>query len=237
MIEQMKKVSIVILNKEKESALKTLRKIGLVHLQKLEGSGEKLNAFKEYTSNAIVSESILGEIKLPKQKGKVPSLSDEKVIELCSEVVKKSERKKQLMEEIAADTTELDRFSDWGSVCVEDIEYLKEKNIQIKMYEIPVEKYNMIDPEIYAEAIVNQYSVSKEKILKTKESGAIWSDFMERLFIEEGKTWEEKNTIFSLKTIVSQAVKKCNELKLIEHRSRAFIAGCQQLERKLKHEV
>ena len=58
---------------------------------------------------------------------------------------------------------------------------------------------------------------------------------MEQMFDEEGKTWEE-NTIFNLKTIVSQAVKKCNELKLIEHRSRAFIAGCQQLERKLKHE-
>lgn len=95
---------------------------------------------------------------------------------------------------------------------------------------------NMIDPEIYADAIVNQYSVSRAKILNIKDSGAIWSDFMERLFNEEGKTWVENNTIFSLKTIVSQAVKKSNELRLIEHRSRAFIAGCQQLERKLKHE-
>ena len=70
MIEPMKKVSVVILNKEKEEALKALRKIGLVHLQKLEGSSEKLNAFKEYTNNAVVSESILGEIKLPKKSKK-----------------------------------------------------------------------------------------------------------------------------------------------------------------------
>ena len=55
MIEPMKKVSVVILNKEKEEALKALRKIGLVHLQKLEGSSEKLNAFKEYTNNAEAS--------------------------------------------------------------------------------------------------------------------------------------------------------------------------------------
>ena len=67
MIEQMKKVSIVILNKEKEDALKALRKIGLVHLQNIEGSSEKLNAFKEYTNNALLSESILGEIKLSKK--------------------------------------------------------------------------------------------------------------------------------------------------------------------------
>ena len=35
MIEPMKKVSVVLLNKEKEEALKSLRKIGLVHLEKI----------------------------------------------------------------------------------------------------------------------------------------------------------------------------------------------------------
>ena len=149
MIEQMKKVSVVLLNKEKETALKALRKVGLVHLKKLEGSSEKLNAFKEYTGNALISESILGEIKLPKniKKQKYP-LDDSKVVELCRQVVVKSERKKQLMEEIAADTTELDRFEDWGSVSLEDLDYLKEKGIKIAMYEIAADKYSQIDQEI-----------------------------------------------------------------------------------------
>ncbi len=149
MIEPMKKVSIVLLNKEKEEALKALRKIGLVHLEKIEGAGEKLTAFKEYSNNAMLTESILGEIKLPKQKkGSAPSLSNEKVIELCSEVVQKSERRKQLMEEISADTTELDRFALWGSVCIEDLDFLKEKGIALKLYEINAEKYNLVDPDI-----------------------------------------------------------------------------------------
>ena len=149
MIEQMKKVSVVLLNKEKEDALKALRKIGLVHLKKMEGSSEKLNAFKEYTNNAVVSESILGEVKLDKKTKKLsPSISDSKVIELCKSVVQKSERKKQLLEEISADTTELDRFANWGSVSLEDFEYLNEKGIQIKMYEIPAEKYSLVDQEI-----------------------------------------------------------------------------------------
>ena len=149
MIEQMKKVSVVLLNKEKETALKALRKVGLVHLQKLEGSSEKLNAFKEYTGNALISESILGEIKLPKNiKKQKYLLDDSKVVELCRQVVVKSERKKQLMEEIAADTTELDRFEDWGSVSLEDLDYLKEKGIKIAMYEIAADKYSQIDQEI-----------------------------------------------------------------------------------------
>ena len=149
MIEPMKKVSVVILSKEKEDALKALRKIGLVHLSKIEGSSEKLNAFKEYTGNAIVSESILGEIKLDKKAKKQKiTLEDSKVVELCRQVVTKSERKKQLLEEISADTTELDRFEDWGEVSLEDIDFLKEKGIKLAMYEIAAEKYSQIDQEI-----------------------------------------------------------------------------------------
>lgn len=149
MIEPMKKVSVVLLNREKEEALKALRKIGLVHLEKIDGASDKLTAFKEYSNNAMLTESILAEIKLPKQKkGSEPKLSDEKVIELCSEVVAKSERKKQLMEEISADTTELDRFAQWGSVSIEDLDYLKEKGISLKLYEINAEKYNLVDQEI-----------------------------------------------------------------------------------------
>lgn len=149
MIEPMKKVSVVLLNKEKEDALKALRKIGLVHLEKLEGSSEKLSAFKEQSGNAIITESILGEVKLPKQKkNSEPSLSDEEVASLCAEVVSKSERKKQLMEEISADTTELERFSAWGSVNLDDFDYLSGKGIQLKMYEIPAEKYSQIDESL-----------------------------------------------------------------------------------------
>lgn len=149
MIEPMKKVSVVLLNKEKEEALKALRKIGLVHLEKIDGASEKLTAFKEYSNNAMLTESILGEIKLPKQKkGTEPKLSDEKVIELCKEVVAKSERKKQLMEEISADTTELDRFAAWGDVSNEDLNFLAEKGIALKLYEINAEKYSLIDQDL-----------------------------------------------------------------------------------------
>ncbi len=149
MIEPMKKVSVVLLNKEKEEALKALRKIGLVHLEKIDGASEKLTAFKEYSNNAMLTESILGEIKLPKQKKDyAPKLPNEDVIALCSEVVQKSERKKQLMEEISADTTELDRFAQWGSVSNEDLEFLKEKGIALKLYEINADKYNLVDKDI-----------------------------------------------------------------------------------------
>ena len=149
MIEKMKKVSIVLLNRDKEQALKALRKIGLVHLEKVEGTSEKLNQFKEQSSALLISESILGEIKTKKNK-KAPAveMTEAEVVALCKEIVAKSEKKKQLLEEIAADSNELERFENWGSVCLEDFAFLKEKGVQLKMYEIPGDKYSLIGEDI-----------------------------------------------------------------------------------------
>ena len=151
MIEPMMKVSIVLLNKGKEESLKNLRKVGLVHLERLEGSSEKLNAFKEITSNTILAESLLSEIKLPKQKkgsDPVDKLSNDEIVNLANEIVAKYDRKKTLTEEITNDRNELERFVDWGEVNLKDFEYLAEKGIQLKMYEIPSEKYPLIDSAI-----------------------------------------------------------------------------------------
>ena len=149
MIEKMKKVSIVLLNRDKEQALKALRKIGLVHLERVEGTSEKLNQFKEQSSALLISESILGEIKTKKNK-KAPAveMTEAEVVALCNEIVAKSEKKKQLLEEIAADSNELERFENWGSVCLEDFAFLKEKGVQLKMYEIPGDKYSLIGDDI-----------------------------------------------------------------------------------------
>ena len=146
MIEPMKKVSVVILDKEKNSALKTLRKIGLLHLEKLEGSSEKLTKFKEASSNAALAESILMEQKAPKKlkKSKKCLISNEEAGNLISEIVAKYDRKKVLMDEINADKNELDRFRLWGDVILEDIDYLKEQGIQLRMFESPLDKYNLI---------------------------------------------------------------------------------------------
>ncbi|MCR5437740.1 MAG: ATPase [Treponema sp.] len=150
MILPMKKVSIVLLNKEREASLKKLRKLGLVHLETLNGSGEKLAAFKEISNNSLISESILSEIKLSKSQKKqdVKELKDDEIVSLTKEIVVQAERKKQLLDVITADVNELDRFAGWGNVSLEDFEYLKERGIQLKMYEIPSSKYSSIDESI-----------------------------------------------------------------------------------------
>lgn len=148
MIVPMKKVSIVVLNKERKEALVQLKKAGVVHLETLEGSGEKLAAYKENAANAISALSILGEIKLSGKKQNADSLSNDEIAKKCADVIALSEQKKKLQENISSDTSELERFTYWGELNPDDFTYLREKGIALKMFEIPEDKYNLIEDGI-----------------------------------------------------------------------------------------
>ena len=156
MIVPMKKVSLVVLNKERKQALEQLKKLGVVHLEQIEGKGEQLAAFKEASNNAMVAVSVLSEVKVSKKAPAVPKLTDSEVAQKCREVIELSELKKKLNEEISADSAELERFAPWGGVTPADFEYLKGKGISLKMYEIPEDKYNLID-ENSKTVCVNRY--------------------------------------------------------------------------------
>ena len=58
MIVPMKKVFLVLLEAEKRQALKSLRKLGLVHLEELEGHSEELSLLKGQQSNLETGSSI-----------------------------------------------------------------------------------------------------------------------------------------------------------------------------------
>ena len=148
MIVPMKKVSIVVLNKERRQALEQLKKIGVVHLEQLEGNGEKLAAYKEASNNAMNASAVLAEIKVPKKHGQPASLSNQEIAEKCVNVISLTEQKKRLLEEISNDSVELDRFALWGEVNPDDFAYLKEKNISLRLFEIPEDKYSLIDSSV-----------------------------------------------------------------------------------------
>lgn len=151
MIVPMKKVSLVVLNNERKDALTQLKKVGVVHLEQIDGSSEQLSLYKEASNNAVAANAILSDIKVAKKKSfssAVKTLSNDEVVAKCKHVIDISDKKKKLLEEIASDATEIERFANWGQVDIDDFAYLKEKGISFKMYEIPEDKYNLIDEKL-----------------------------------------------------------------------------------------
>ena len=156
MIVSMKKVSIVVLSRERKEALRHLKKVGVMHLESLEGSGETLSGYKEEASRAFSAAAILEEIKNPKKVTKVSNLSDSELSKKCAMVIELSERKKKLLEEIASDSAELERLSAWGEVDPDDFSYLDGKNISLRMFEIPEAKYDKLSDELKT-VLVNRF--------------------------------------------------------------------------------
>lgn len=151
MIVPMKKVSLVVLNNERKDALTQLKKVGVVHLEQIDGSSEQLSLYKEASNNAVAANAILSDIKVAKKKSfssAVKTLSNDEVVAKCKYVINISDKKKKLLEEIASDAAEIERFANWGQVDIDDFAYLKEKGISFKMYEIPEDKYNFIDEKL-----------------------------------------------------------------------------------------
>lgn len=155
MIVPMKKVSIVVLNKERLQALQALKSAGVVHLEHIEGSGDKLAKYKEFYNSIVSASGILGEIKLSKNaiQSPIKALAGDKdiavaVAQKCKTVLDLVEKKKKLIEEITSDNVELDRLSPWGDIDPNDFVTLKQKGVDLKLFEIPEDKYSLIDEKL-----------------------------------------------------------------------------------------
>ena len=155
MIVPMKKVSFVLLEEHRKEALKKMRRLGVVHLEKVNGASEELAAFKDTYSKAETAYAILSEIKLPKKAVSTATFDRDKVLAKAEEVVALADRKKLCKDIISAHTLELERFAGWGDLDAESFQYLAGKGIILSLYEIPRDAYLSI-PETINTLVVNE---------------------------------------------------------------------------------
>mgnify|MGYP002851925745 CR=1 FL=1 len=165
----MKKVSLVVLDSTRKESLKKLRKLGLVHLETIEGRGSVLASYKESSQETDKAISILEEIKLPKKSVVKPvELSKEESRDKAKHILSLSEKKKSLLDSITQNTLELDRLSKWGSVNPEDFAFLSQKGLYLYMYEIPQEKYALIGQDVRT-VVVNTAQKTTRFLLLSEE--------------------------------------------------------------------
>ena len=149
MIVPMKKVSLVVLDENRKESLKQLRRLGVVHLETLEGQGAVLASYKDASATTDKAIAIQDEIKLPKKQQPLQvSLDKEASREMAEKIVSLNDRKKSLFDAISQGTQELDRFSRWGAVNPADFTAVAESGLFLYMYEIPEDKYSLIGDNV-----------------------------------------------------------------------------------------
>ena len=181
MIVPMKKVSFVVLEEERKEALKKLRKLGVVHLEKLEGNSQELRDFRESYNKAELAYMIVSEIKVPKKKLVVSeSFDKDKVCGQILRVLELSDKKKQCNEKIIANTLELERFAGWGDLNLSDFDFLAEKGLFLSLYEIPTAAYVAL-PDTVETIVVNESkNLVRFLLIQRGEKGSLLKDVVER---------------------------------------------------------
>ena len=137
MIVPMKKVSLIILRDRKSETLKELRKLGIVHIEITEGSGERLGELQEEIAlleNAVFT---VGKNK----KAQETEINASKALSLTKEIHTLAEEKKAYQSERITLNAELERLKEWGALDPHSIIDLASKGIDISLYEMPKAEY------------------------------------------------------------------------------------------------
>ena len=144
MIVPMKKVSLIIRENKKNETLKKLRKLGIIHIEITQGSGERL---AELGKQIILLESALFNIG-KKKKVLHKSADVQQALSVARKIQALDEEKKQWQAERIALNSELDRLKNWGNIDPNEISYLESKGYDISFYEMPKSEYKLLTDNI-----------------------------------------------------------------------------------------
>ncbi len=170
MIVPLKKVSLIIMGDKKSDTLKKLRKLGIIHLEAVEGSGKKLEELKE---RVVLLESALFSVSDKKKNKKIKqkSIDASQALAVSEEIVALCEEKKQCLAENITLNTELDRLSGWGELDPEKLAALAEKGVELLLYEMPVSEYGNLGENTKTLAIAKSKTTVKFLLIKSGLEG------------------------------------------------------------------
>ena len=227
MIVPMKKVSLIIMGDKKTETLEKLRKLGMIHIEINEGSGERLNELKEQIS---LLESAIFTIGTKKgAEGEELNLAES--LNIAKDVAFLTDKKKNFQAEMFTLNSELDRLESWGRFDPESVKDLVEKGIDISFYEIPKKEYEALGDSLKTIklgeskntvkcVLINSFTDEKTEFVATMNNYKLelpqmsTEEMQQKVseFIDEIKSIDEKILYYGKYTnALKNAVKACEK--------------------------
>ena len=203
MIVPMKKVSLIIRENKKNETLKKLRKLGIVHIEITEGSGERLASLREQI--ALLESAIF---TIGKKKNVEPKDVDAaEALSVATRIQALDAEKKQCGAERIALSSELDRLKSWGDIDPSSLSDLEAKGYEISFYEMPQAEYERLDESIRTVRIDATKSTVRFMLLKSNKEEldeAVTALNTHRLALPQLSTGEMKKRLSKLSTRIDE---------------------------------
>ena len=149
MIVPMKKVTLLVLETEREKALKDLRALGLVHVETKQTESKTLTELKTLQNRLLSAISVLNDAagkdaKRAKKTFAGAELPEEKILAMLDEVHAMSERKKEISAELVKITSIMQEYSGFGNFNPQDFAYLQEKGVTVAIAAASAKQYEAL---------------------------------------------------------------------------------------------
>jgi len=131
MIAPMKKVWLVLLEKEKAQALGELRGLGVVHLETARPSGVECDRLARTRDGILAALNIVPPVKKPP----AARLSTEQALALAQEILGGEDRIKSLQDEAASLQRDIDRTAVWGDFDPAALQALWARGVDVRLFE------------------------------------------------------------------------------------------------------
>ena len=145
MIVPMKKISLVVMERDRESTLEKLREVGVVHLKKTNVSSEYLAELLE--QRARIGQALGALSRYPVKEGAAPEISFMPP-DIAAYILGLFEEKASLQEELAYLLGEKRRVTPWGDFDPKDIGFLNERGVRLYLYSFPRQAHKRIGDAI-----------------------------------------------------------------------------------------
>lgn len=142
MIVPMKKISLIIMGDKKEDTLKKLRRLGLVHIEISEGSGETADERK--SKIILLQKAIFSAAENARKDVSAQYVNSAEALRIAEDIDSLTEEKKVCQSEQIALKAELGRLKGWGEIDPEEIKSLALKGVDISVYEMPKSEYEAL---------------------------------------------------------------------------------------------
>lgn len=156
MIVRMRKTEIILQAKDTEQAAVALRRMGVLHVEPAQApQGSDISALGEEINLVNQAMGTLTEFSVKGSRGDgYIEKSDWHLV--ARHIVNLKKRIEQLKEYSVTIKDKIDQWKEWGDFDPREIEALKEKNIYLKIYQIPLKEIDKLPAGI----IVRQVSLS-----------------------------------------------------------------------------
>jgi len=139
MILPMKKLTLLVLDSEKQAALKILRNFGAVHIEKEAAASETLTELQGQYTKLLQAETLINDAK-PKKSGKDAAnnrtFSSEALFAEVDEVLQFKAEQSDCIAAITKLTGDIETYAPWGNFEPDDIRNLAEKGIFLTAAEL-----------------------------------------------------------------------------------------------------